>query len=248
MTVRGQASVPIAEEAPELTNVGTRPPGSPRQLRGWYGLLDISRLNWVGAPASVDPTGYSHLGYRYGLRAGYRLLTPVEVKAVIGITHHDVTGKFQDSVGDCAAGTTNQYQLDTRSAGGALRLMSGGESTRFTSAIGMGAALQDFTFVRSNRRVLTPISRWKRDCSSTSITLSSSWSGSDGSRAQVASDLNNMRHTKRATGSKCLACHCERGGVSGPRATRLSTTSPQFDPRGRLEIRARNFVVAALPV
>ena len=144
VTVRGKVGEPMAEEAPELTNVRSRPPGSPRQLRGWYGLLDVSVLSWNGAPASIDTASYSHLGYSYGLRAGYRLFTPVGVEAVIGITHHDVTGICQDA-SHCKdqLGDPIKYQLDTRRAGGALRLMSGGETTRFTSAIGMGAALQD---------------------------------------------------------------------------------------------------------
>jgi hypothetical protein len=111
-------------------------------LRGWYGLLDLSVLNWVGAPEFIDTSGHSHLGYGYGLHAGYRILTPIGVEAVIGATHHEVTGTCEAYAASCS-GTTTEYQLDTRRAGGALRLMSGGEFVRFTSSVGIGTVSHD---------------------------------------------------------------------------------------------------------
>jgi hypothetical protein len=146
VTIRGKLGEPIEDDdAPIKEFQAGRPP---RQLRGWYGLLDFSVLNWVGAPEFIDASGHGHLGYGYGLHAGYRLFTPIGIEAVISATHHDVIGTCEADAPLCdlqsATPTTNpNYQLDTRRAGGAMRLMSGGENIRFTSSIGIGAVLHD---------------------------------------------------------------------------------------------------------
>lgn len=143
VTIRGKLGDPIEEDDEEPR--AQQPVATPtRQLRGWYGLLDISVLNWVGAPEFIDASGHNHLGYGYALHAGYRLFTPIGVEAVIGATHHDVTGNCETYAPRCGGrATAEAYQLDTRRAGGAMRLMSGGEKLRFTSSVGMGAVSHD---------------------------------------------------------------------------------------------------------
>jgi hypothetical protein len=145
VTVRGKVGDPTDDDD-EPTSVPDRHPSStPRQLRGWYGLLDVSLLNWTGAPEFTDPKGHRHLGYGYGLHAGYRLYTPIGIEAVIGATHHEVTGTCEKNApaSYCFGMATENYELDTRRAGGALRIMSGGEKIRFTSSVGIGAVSHD---------------------------------------------------------------------------------------------------------
>jgi len=143
VTIRGKLGEPITDDDSLVKEPHAEQP--PRQLRGWYGLLDFSVLNWVGAPESIDATGYNHLGYGYGLHAGYRLFTPIGIEAVIAATHHDVTGTCEAYASLCNPNSNPnpKYQLDTQRAGGAMRLMSGGENIRFTSSVGIGAVSHD---------------------------------------------------------------------------------------------------------
>jgi hypothetical protein len=149
VTVHGKLGEPTSDN----DELPLSPPGRldrpARQLRGWYGLLDFSLLNWVGAPEFIDPNGHKHLGYAYGLHAGYRLFTPIGIEAVIGASHHEVTGTCETTAWICADSPVRnpEYQLDSRRAGGALRLMSGGESIRFTSSVGIGAVSHDLRIV-----------------------------------------------------------------------------------------------------
>jgi hypothetical protein len=146
VTVRGKVGDPVTDDDDVPTSTPDRRASStPRQLRGWYGLLDVSLLNWIGAPEYIDPSSHNHLGYGYGLRAGYRLYTPTGIEAVIGTSHHEVTGTCERNAptSNCIGMATETYELDTRRAGGALRIMSGGESIRFTSSIGIGAVSHD---------------------------------------------------------------------------------------------------------
>lgn len=146
VTIRGKLGEPIEDDdAPTKEPQAEHPP---RQLRGWYGLLDFSVLNWVGAPEFVDANGHGHLGYGYGLHAGYRLFTPIGIEAVISATHHDVAGTCEPYATICDPLSTPKYQLDTRRAGGAMRFMSGGEKIRFTSSVGIGAVSHDLHIFR----------------------------------------------------------------------------------------------------
>lgn len=142
VTVRGKVGEPL-EDDDALIEHSNLARGPARQLRGWYGMLDLSTMSWSGAPESIDPDGHNHQGYGYGLHAGYRLFTPIAVEAVIGASHHDVTGTCERTATVCGSGLTYNYSLNTRRVGGALRLMSGGEKVRFTSSVGTGAASHD---------------------------------------------------------------------------------------------------------
>ena len=143
VTVRGKVGDPTDDDDEPTRAPDRHPSSTSRQLRGWYGLLDVSLLNWTGAPEFIDPKGHRHLGYGYGLHAGYRLYTPIGIEAVIGATHHEVTGTCENNAPYCVGMATENYELDTRRAGGALRILSGGEKIRFTSSVGIGAVLHD---------------------------------------------------------------------------------------------------------
>jgi hypothetical protein len=146
VTVRGKVGAPLSEsEAQEADQPQRRNATPARQLRGWYGLVETSILNFSGEPQDVDASGQSHLGYGYGLRAGYRLFTPVGIEAVAGATHHDLSGTCNAATlaPYCKQAVALDYKLDSRRVGGALRLMSGGEGVRFTSSVGVGAVSHD---------------------------------------------------------------------------------------------------------
>ena len=154
VTIRGKVGVELSESEAEEATLSQQPNSAPpRQIRGWYGLIDASVLNWNGAPQDIEPTNQPNLGYGYGLHAGYRLFTPIGVEAVAGATHHSVQGTCaaKASVSYCqtaSAGNTINYKLDSRRVGGALRIMSRGESVRFTSSVGVGAIFHELNVAK----------------------------------------------------------------------------------------------------
>ena len=151
VTIQGKVGAPLSEsEAEEFAESQHLPP--PRQLHGWYGLIDASFSNWNGAPQDIRPNHDSVLGYSYGLHAGYRLFTPIGVEAVAGVTHHATRGACltTSSAPYCQSNPAAvDYKLDSRRAGGALRIMSGGEGVRFTSSVGVGAVSHDLQFAQT---------------------------------------------------------------------------------------------------
>ena len=151
VTVRGKVGAPVSDtESDEPSESVPQALAAPRQLTGWYGLIDGSILNWNGAPQDIEIGKNSTLGTSYGLRAGYRLFTPIGVEAAASVTHHEANGSCTSSQpSSCATLLTPanlksfDYTLDSRRVGGALRIMSGGESVRFTSGVGVGAVSHD---------------------------------------------------------------------------------------------------------
>ena len=147
VTIRGKVGAALSDSEAEQVAQPRQNAPLPRQLRGWYGLIDASLLNWSGAPQDVNPSNDSKLGYSYGLHAGYRLFTPVGIEAVASATHNAVRGtcNTSTSIPNCPANANSSfnYKLDSRRVGGALRIMSGGEGIRFTSSVGVGAVSHD---------------------------------------------------------------------------------------------------------
>ena len=146
VTVRGQVGAAVSEtDSERARQIQRQSAAPPRQLRGWYGLIEVSILNFSGEPEDIQVDNGSHLGYGYGLHAGYRLFTPVGVEAVADVAHHDVSGTCSavTSAPYCQQKAAANATLDSRRVGGALRLMSGGEGVRFTSSVGLGAVSHD---------------------------------------------------------------------------------------------------------
>jgi len=116
-----------------------------RQLRGWYamGALDLTGL--TGDPNNTkQPSGNTNGGAALGVRAGYRLWTPVSIELLMqGSTHEAKDQCVPSCDGDHA---TRNYSVQSFRIGPNLRINSGGESIRFTSALGLGAVQHKVTF------------------------------------------------------------------------------------------------------
>ncbi len=115
-----------------------RPSGPPPQQRGWYALASLSAL---GPPRGAaddlehdDKTDGS--GASAGVRAGYRLFTPVAVEALIEGGPIDIS---KACVKPCTRDVRRNYTVRAVRLGGNVRYMSSGDSIRFASTLGVGA-------------------------------------------------------------------------------------------------------------
>lgn len=121
-------------------------PSGPRQLRGWYALGSVSGLGLRNDPQDISIDSSKASGGSFGVRAGYRLWTPVAVELLLEGGRHDITGACDQRVEKAAnrkCGTDAQLDrsltLESIRLGPNLRIMSGGETIRFTSTLGVGA-------------------------------------------------------------------------------------------------------------
>jgi hypothetical protein len=131
---------PVApdEEAP----APGKPPAVKPPLRGWYGLVALSAIGLDDAPRGINIEGARQTaGSSFGVRAGYRLWTPVGVELLLEGGRHEVEGacKVEQHSACGNPPVTLNYTLDSFRVGGNVRLMSGGERLRFTSSVGVGA-------------------------------------------------------------------------------------------------------------
>jgi hypothetical protein len=147
----GQNETINAELGPPLEPDEVKPaPGqaAARQIRGWYGLVTFDVTGVSDVPKGIDieqatPEG----GGSIGVRAGYRVWTPIGVEGLLLGGRQEVknacdTGAAEPGESECGGeenGLLVNYQLESLRFGGNLRLMSGGERVRFTSALGVGA-------------------------------------------------------------------------------------------------------------
>lgn len=130
----------------ELVTDDEPPASKPTQQRGWYALGVLSGLGMRNAPEGLEIDESEASGGSFGVRAGYRVWTPIAVEVLLEGGRHEVS-KACDVQGTKAIGRTcdqegfveRKYTLDSIRLGPALRVMSGGEKLRFTSTIGAGA-------------------------------------------------------------------------------------------------------------
>jgi hypothetical protein len=108
-------------------------PGDESQARGWYGLAVVSFLGLRDAPQDLDLENSDISGSSVGVRAGYRLWTPIAVEALLEVGSHEVKGAVDKS------GAERDFKLESIRLGPNLRILSGGERLRFTSTLGAGA-------------------------------------------------------------------------------------------------------------
>jgi len=132
-----------ADEADAKAPLGQKAAEKP-SLRGWYGLIAFSGIGLDDAPTGVNIEGARETaGASFGARAGYRIWTPVGVELLLEGGRHDVKGACSitdhESGCDAAVPQSVDFTLESFRVGGNLRLMSGGESVRFTSTVGVGA-------------------------------------------------------------------------------------------------------------
>jgi len=120
---------------PEAAPVGR--PGAPPQQRGWYALGAATVFNLGALPDGLHLQANDQRagGFSAGVRAGYRVFTPVGAEALLEGGRHEVPKACLDD--PCTQ--TARYTLDSIRTGGNLRLMSGGEKLRFASSVGSGA-------------------------------------------------------------------------------------------------------------
>ena len=126
-------------------------PGAPKtkvpQVRGWYGLLTLNGLGLRNDPENLDIDNASASGAGIGVRAGYRIWTPIAVELMLDSSRHDIEGACDQQVERATSGTRDcgtsafkrDLQLDSFRLGPNLRIMSGGDKLRFTSTLGAGA-------------------------------------------------------------------------------------------------------------
>jgi hypothetical protein len=131
-----------SSEEPVAATPGTAPPPKPRQQRGWYALGTAGLL---GLPD--EPRGLKHDsgiggktkagGGALGLRAGYRLWTPVWTELMLEWGKESVRGACD--TGAPSAPCDRHYTLATVRVGPNVRLTTSGEKLRFSTAFGAGS-------------------------------------------------------------------------------------------------------------
>ncbi len=107
----------------------------------------LSGLGLRNDPQDLSLDSAKAQGGSFGVRAGYRLWTPVAVELLLEGGRHDITGacdqKVDKAVPSRKCGTNSQLDrsltLESIRLGPNLRIMSGGETIRFTSTLGVGA-------------------------------------------------------------------------------------------------------------
>lgn len=127
---------PTAQDTPPAKAQRSEPTLAP--VRGWYGLFALDLLDLRTAPAGLthDPDKPGR-GAQVGVRAGYRLWTPVGAELQLGWGTYTVDAAC---IGDTCGNARQAYELGTFRVGGNLRVMSSGQQLRFTSTVGVGAA------------------------------------------------------------------------------------------------------------
>jgi hypothetical protein len=113
-----------------------------REQRGWYALAALSASGLDEAPQDLDiSNAETTAAGAFGVRAGYRLWTPIGVELLIDGSRHEVKDACDRRQSDCSgnAGILRKYTLDSFHIGGNLRIMSSGERFRFSSVIGVGS-------------------------------------------------------------------------------------------------------------
>ncbi len=135
---------PVAEDdtGGKKDNAST---GTSRQLRGWYAMGSLDLTGLTGNPTDTQrPSNNTIAGAGLGVRAGYRLWTPVSIELLVEGSSHQAKDQC---IKTCdSGGATRDYMVQSFRIGPNLRINSGGESIRFTSALGLGAVQHTVKF------------------------------------------------------------------------------------------------------
>jgi len=113
----------------------------PHTARGYYGLLTLSILGLTQKPLELSSRSGGAMG-TLGLRAGYRLLSPLAAEVML-----DYGGVRVDDAksNNAAMPETRKYSLAALRFGPNIRLMTTGNSLRFSSTIGAGVVHHTIT-------------------------------------------------------------------------------------------------------
>jgi hypothetical protein len=139
-TVQVQATVgaPLPPGEIEVAKSAPGPAPIKREQRGWYALGALSGTGLDEAPQDLDVSNAEQTAAGgIGIRAGYRLWTPIGVELMIDGSRHEFKGALCP---ECPTNPTQEreYSLDSFRVGGNLRIMSSGERFRFSSVVGVG--------------------------------------------------------------------------------------------------------------
>jgi len=154
------------EPPPEPDAPSLEPPSIPDPQRGWYalGAFTVFAPGDVPEDINIQPNDERAGGIAGGVRAGYRVWSPLAAEAMLDFGRNDVRDASvsnRDYAGDdqcgslsdadvenapeCRENYSARYTVDSFRIGGNLRIMSGGERLRFTSIAGVGAVFRTLT-------------------------------------------------------------------------------------------------------
>lgn len=129
--LEGVSSAPAAASDPS----DPLPSAPPKRVqKGFYGLVSLDLLGLSRQPLDLQLTKASTGGGMgaLGLRAGYRLSSPVALDLMLAVGALDVTGASD------GATAQRDYSLRSIHFGPGLKLMTTGEKVRFVTTIGAG--------------------------------------------------------------------------------------------------------------
>jgi hypothetical protein len=129
------------------------PPGAkkaddkPTMQGGFYALGVLDAVGLRNSPQNLKTDSSKVSGAAAGVRAGYRIWTPIAVEALLEAGRHEVSEACDTNLKSTANNRScdgsnplyRKFELDSVRIGPNLRVMSGGEKLRFTAVAGVGA-------------------------------------------------------------------------------------------------------------
>jgi hypothetical protein len=136
------------ERQPEPSSTSAPAPPKPRQQRGWYTFGTVGILSMPDEPAGLKHQAGNNkakaAGGALGLRAGYRLWTPIAAELMLEWGRQEVSNACDEATCDTPSPVQREYSLATVRVGPNARLMSAGEKLRFSSTLGAGSVRHTF--------------------------------------------------------------------------------------------------------
>jgi hypothetical protein len=130
--LEGLESAPPADEADATAPLPGAPPK--RTQRGFFGLLSLDILGLSKQPLAPNLKPSSGGGFgAIGLRAGYRISSPIALALRLDVGALQVEGATET-----ATGKTRDYALTSMHFGPDLKLMTTGDKLRFVTTVGAG--------------------------------------------------------------------------------------------------------------
>lgn len=143
--VDGRVGAPTGEAIDDKAPAPGKPsaPPPPREPTGLYALFSVSVVGLNDAPLELQVVGTdADMSLpSFGVRGGYRISEPIAVEGAFDVGRLNAEGACQRAPGsDDSSGclAEREFSLLSLRLGPALRLLTRGETFRFTSAIGVG--------------------------------------------------------------------------------------------------------------
>jgi hypothetical protein len=128
------------------------PKAPPVTQKGWYALVALSGIGLRNSPEGLETNESDISGSSAGVRAGYRVWTPVAVELLLEGGRHKVKKACEQGVEPSGGGGCfpRSFTLDSIRVGPNLRILSAGESLRFTSTAGAGAVRHEMNLDKAS--------------------------------------------------------------------------------------------------